>query len=44
LTGMLVGRGLGLLTGTPLEDQNRIRSAGAFVGAVNAMVPRLFSQ
>lgn len=42
IAGRAVGVGLGLLTGLPEKEQNRLGRTGAMLGVVNSLVPHLF--
>ena len=42
VTGRLVGRGLGILTGMPQATQDNLASSSMIAGVVNNLVPRLF--
>ena len=42
IAGRAVGIGLGLLTGLPEKEQNRLGRTGAMLGVVNSLVPHLF--
>lgn len=42
ITGRMVGRGLGVLTGMPQSTQDSIANAGFVTGVVNNLVPKLF--
>ena len=42
VTGLIVGKVLGALTGMPEETQETLRRSGAFVGLVQGVVPQLF--
>lgn len=42
IVGNIVGKTLGLLTGMPQSTQNTLQNSGALLGAINAVVPRLF--
>jgi hypothetical protein len=44
LSGALVGSTLGILTGMPQGAQDALKSTGAYMGIVRAVVPRLFGQ
>ncbi len=42
MSGALVGKALGLLTGLPQQQQDLLKNTGMYAGIVNAMVPKLF--
>jgi hypothetical protein len=44
LSGMLVGKALGLLTGMPDTAQERLKNTGMWAGIVSAVVPIAFGQ
>ena len=42
VSGMLVGKALGALTGMPEETQERLAQTGMYAGIVKALLPKLF--
>ena len=43
VTGFAVGKGLGILSGMPDNTQKKLRQGGAALGAIRALVPKLFN-
>jgi hypothetical protein len=44
LSGMLVGKGLGVLMGMPDKTQEKFKETGMWAGAINALVPVAFGR
>jgi hypothetical protein len=42
LSGLLVGKGLGALTGMPEGAQDRLKQVGTYAGVVANLIPAMF--